>query len=153
MTPGHETGDETVDVRILQKQFSDLKKEQADKRSKNDGNDVPPHIPPMSDDSRIGRLEGEVGGLKHGQTQLLVAVGVVAAFVIGFGFYNLQRIDQVNDRVDRLSDKINELPGKISSELRDITKTLAESITAAKQQPPQVILIPTPQQPPNPPKP
>jgi hypothetical protein len=99
----------------------------------------------MHFDARVARLEGVVDGLKHGQTQLLVSIGVVAAFVVGFGIYTLQRIDT-------LSDKVNDLPGKISSELRDITKTLAESITAAKQTPPQMILLPAPQ-PPTPPAP
>lgn len=100
------------------------------------GDEVPPDI-----NSRLAKLEGEVGGLKHGQTQLLVAVGIVAAFVIGFGFYTIQRVDALNE-------KVNAIPAQISSDIRDITKTIAESITAAKQQPPQVILLPAPSPPP-----
>jgi hypothetical protein len=95
------------------------------------------HMPDMSE--RLGKLEGTVEGLKHGQTQLLVAIGIVAAFVIGFGIYGAQRFDSLNE-------KVNGLPGQISAELRDITKTIAESITATKQQAPQVILLPAPQQ-------
>jgi hypothetical protein len=49
-------------------------------------------------------------------------------------------------RIDSLNDRVNALPNQISGDLRDITKTLAESITAAKQQPPQVILMPSPAQ-------
>jgi outer membrane murein-binding lipoprotein Lpp len=114
------------------------------------GNDS--QIPPDMNE-RLGRIEGEISGLKHGHAMTLGGLGLVAALVtigvaavIGFGVYELQRIDQ-------LSEKVNELPGKISADLRDLTKTLAQSITAAKQQPPQVILIPTPQQSPSPPKP
>jgi hypothetical protein len=103
------------------------------------------------DSERIGRIEGEISGLKHGQNMTLGGLGlvgalaaVVVAAVVGFGIYELQRIDQVGDRLTALNDKVNELPGKISAELRDVTKTLAESITAAKQQP-QIILMPQPQ--------
>lgn len=84
---------------------------------------------------RLARLEGALGGVMHVQTQIFIGLTVVAAFVIGFGVYTLTRIDS-------LSDRLNEMPNKISVDLRDIAKTLAESITAAKQQPPQVILIP-----------
>jgi hypothetical protein len=130
-----------IDVSLLQRQFAKLKETQDAEPSGSGKGSGPPHVPPMSDEGKIGRLEGEVGGLKHGQTQLLVAVGLVAAFVVGFGIYTLQRIDN-------LADKVNDLPGKISSELRDVTKTLADGITAAKQTPPQVILMPAPQLPP-----
>lgn len=95
--------------------------------------------PDKEDDSmlreRLSRLEGVIDGLKHVQTQMLVAIGIVAAFVVGFGFYTLTRIDS-------LSDRISAMPAQISTDLRDITKTLAESITAAKQQPSHIIVIP-----------
>lgn len=93
-----------------------------------------PHFPDMSE--RMGRFEGIVEGLKHGQAQLLVAVGILAAFVVGFGIYTLQRIDQVGDRLERVSDRVADLPNKISTDLRDIAKTLAEIITATKVQAP-----------------
>lgn len=101
----------------------------------------------MSDmKERLAKLEGIVEGLARTQEFTLVAVigvgAILAAFIIGFSVYGLQRFDQ-------LSDKVSDLPAKISSDLRDITKTLAESITAAKQQPPQVIIMPAPQQQPN----
>ena len=88
-------------------------------------------------DERIGRLEGALDGLRHSQNMLLGAIGLVAAIVLGVGVYGLQRIDNLNDAV-------NALPGQISAELRDISQTLAESITAARQSPPQVILMPPP---------
>jgi hypothetical protein len=91
-------------------------------------------------DERIGRLEGAVEGLRHSQNMLAGLIALVAAFVIGFGIYTLQKIDG-------LDDKVNKLPGQISSDIRDITKTLAEVITATKQQTPQVILMPPPSPP------
>lgn len=106
-----------------------------------------PHDTGMFDE-RIGRLEGAVEGLRHSQNLTIgatVGVGaILAAVVVGFGIYTLQR-------VDALADKVNALPGQISAELRDITKTLAESITAAKQAPPQIIVLPAPN--PSPPQP
>lgn len=101
-------------------------------------------------DERIGRIEGEISGLKHSQNMMLGGVGlvvamlaIVAGVVVGFGIYELQRIDQV-------SKEVGDLPGKISGDLRDITKTLSEAITAAKQAPTQVIMVPAPLPPPTP---
>jgi hypothetical protein len=55
---------------------------------------------------------------------------VLVASVVGFGIYELQRIDHVGDRVSALNDKVNELPRKIGADLRDITKTLADLSSA-----------------------
>lgn len=100
---------------------------------------------------RLGRLEGELGGVKHGQNMLLGGLGVIVAllailgaFIVGFGVYNFQKVDQTNARLDKLAEKTNALPGKISSDLRDLTRTVSESITAAKQEPPKIILMQAP---------
>src|ERR1700736_4213995 len=80
---------------------------------------------------RLSKLEGAFGeavqGLRHGQNVVLASQAVVVATVIGlaasmivFGIYFLQRLDSISDRV-------NALPSQISAELRDVTKTLAES--------------------------
>jgi hypothetical protein len=100
------------------------------------GGDVP-HLPNMSE--RLGKLESAVESLRHGQNWTLGAIAILSAFIIGFGVYSLQRMDSI-------SDKVSALPLQISADLRDLTKTLAETITAAKQQPPQVILMPAPPQ-------
>jgi hypothetical protein len=68
---------------------------------------------------------------------LLAVIGILVLIVL----YGISRIDQLDDRMSAL-------PNQISADLRDISKTLAESITAAKQQAPQVILMPSPIQPP-----
>jgi hypothetical protein len=95
-----------------------------------------PHDPGMETE-RVARLEGAVEGLRHSQNILAALVALVAAFVIGFGIYTLQKIDN-------LDDKVNKLPAQISSDIRDLTQTLANAITASKQQAPQVILMPSP---------
>jgi hypothetical protein len=113
-----------------------------------DGDGNPPGM-----NDRIGRIEGELSGVKRVQDITALAVVGVGAILISAIIYVASRVEQVASRVEQVNDRVIELPGKISTELQGITKTLSEGITAAKQQPPQVILIPTPQQPPNPPKP
>jgi hypothetical protein len=119
------------------------------------GND---YLPPDMN-ARLGKLEGEISGLKHSQNIhlaalvgsfaiVLGAIGIVVALVLALS----TKVDQQGDKIEKLAERQIELPGKIGAELRDITKTLAESITAAKQTPPQVILLPAPQ-PPTPPAP
>jgi hypothetical protein len=77
-------------------------------------------------DERIGKLEGAIEGLRHSQNLTVGVVAVFAAVMIGLAVYSLQRIDQ-------LSDRVADLPGKISADMRDLTKTLADTITAARQ--------------------
>lgn len=84
---------------------------------------------------RLARLEGAfsnfsevVGGLRHAQNLLLVAVvgvgAILATFIIGFGIYTAQRIDA------------------LPTEFEQINSTLSNAITAAKQQPSQIIVLP-----------
>src|SRR5262245_4227804 len=84
---------------------------------------------------RLGKVEGEIGGLKHGQNMILWGLGIVAALlivivasVVGFGIYGLQRIDKVGDRITAFNDKVNELPGKVDANLRNITKTFLDLV-------------------------
>ena len=71
--------------------------------------------------------------------------------MLALGIFTLTKLDQQGDRLDKLTERTIELPSKVGAELRDIAKTLADSITAAKQTPPQVILMPAPQGQPVPP--
>jgi hypothetical protein len=136
--------DNVVNLDLLQRQLAQQKAAfERETETMNKGGGSGPHDPDMSDE-RIGRLEEAVEGMRHSQNLTIgatVGVGaILAAFVIGFGIYILQK-------VDTLDDKVNKLPAQISSDIRDITKTLAEVITATKQQPPQVILMPAPSAP------
>jgi hypothetical protein len=102
--------------------------------------------PPGSmENERLAKLEGAVEGFRATQSVLLGAIGLVLTVVIGFGIYSLNRLDALNARV-------NDLPGKISSDLRDLTGVLSQAITAARQTPPQVIILPAPQIQPSPPE-
>jgi hypothetical protein len=124
-----------ITLEFLQRRIEQLRAEQVAIPREGGRGGSGPHMP--ESDERVGRLEGAVEGLRHSQNMLAGLIALVAAFVIGFGIYTLQKIDI-------LDDKVNKLPGQINSEIRDITKTLADVITATKQQPPQVILMPAP---------
>jgi len=103
---------------------------------------------------RLGKVEGEIGGLKHGQNMMLWGLGIVAALlivivasVVGFGIYGLQRIDKVGDRITAFNDKVNELPGKVDANLRNITKTFSDVIIGTTKQAQQPAPTPPVQQP------
>jgi len=102
-----------------------------------------PPEPEMNE--RLAKLEGIVDGLRSMQTVTLSVLALTVTLVIAFGVYGQKRVDD-------LSDKISGLPGQISKDLRDLTNTLSSAITASKQQPPQVILMPISPQP-QPPEP
>jgi hypothetical protein len=91
------------------------------------------------DQERLSRLEGSFEGLRSNQTLLMSAVGLVSALLIGLASYTVIQVSAVNNR-------LSELPGKISSDLRDLSGVISQAVTASKQTPPQVILMPTPSQ-------
>jgi hypothetical protein len=96
---------------------------------------------------RLAKLEGAFEGMRQLQTVTFVVLAALTTVVIGLVGYNLKRTDD-------LSEKLSSLPKQISTELRDLTTTLSGAITASKQTPPQVILLPAPApQPPPEPKP
>ena len=89
------------------------------------------YIPDMGE--RLAKLEGAfeglksaIEGLRHSQNMMLGATLAGFGLLIAIGLYTLNRIDL--------------LPG----EFQAINRTLSEAISAAKQTPPQVILIPAP---------
>ena len=82
---------------------------------------------------RLAKLEGAFDGLKmsiegvrHSQNMTMGLLGVGFAIVIFFMGYLLTRIDNLPTEFERLN------------------QTLSSAITAARQQPPQVIILPSP---------
>jgi len=104
-----------------------------------DGTGIVPPAPPtnveqMSD--RIYRLEGAFDWIK-------VSITIVSAVALGgIAFVGIQinrfdsRMSAVSDKLDGritiLGDKVDVLPDKINANLRDITNSLAQAITASK---------------------
>lgn len=94
---------------------------------------------------RISRLEGQHDGIKHSQGITIAVVGAVSAIMIG-GFAIVIGMQlQTNARVDALGDTIRTEFNAMRAEMAAQTSAIANSITATKQQAPQVILVPPPQ--------
>jgi hypothetical protein len=81
---------------------------------------------------RLAKLEAAVEALRHGHDILLgvmaIGFGLVVTLMVAFGTYTLSRIDS--------------LPGDFAR----TNQLLSSAITAAKQQPSQVIVVPLPAQ-------
>lgn len=89
---------------------------------------------------RLARLEGVfeafksiVEGLRHSQNLVLGVVSLLAVVLIGLSVYELQRMDQLNDRITQTNERVAEVPSKVSEDVRNLTQTLAATITAARQ--------------------
>ena len=75
-------------------------------------------------------MKDSVEGLRHGQNMGMALLGVGFAIIIFFMGYLLTRIDNLPAEFERLN------------------QTLSSAITAAKQAPMQVIMVPMPMPPP-----
>ena len=84
--------------------------------------------PPIGE--RLAKLEEAITALRHGHDIMLgvVALGftLIITLMIGLGAYTLSRIDA------------------LPADFARTNQLLSSAITAAKQQTPQVILVPTP---------
>ncbi len=103
--------------------------------------DGDPYSPGIDLAARMGRLEAVVEGLRHSQNLTIGATamvgGILAAIIVGFGVYGLQRIDQTQESISREADATRQ-------ELVGVTSAIANSITAAREMRPPIIVIPTP---------
>lgn len=95
--------------------------------------------------TRITRIEG-------GWHIFQWACAVVTAVIIGgmallltVQLSTQSDVKALSARVDGLSSQVEALPGRINSNLMELNRTLSQAITASKDQPPQVILVPAPQ--------
>ena len=88
---------------------------------------------PITKDGRelyiLNGLKMAIEGLRHSQNMTLTAVIGIGVILAALAIYILQRIDS--------------LPGEFAR----INTMLSEAITASKQQPPQVLMMPPPVQP------
>jgi hypothetical protein len=89
---------------------------------------------------RIARLEAAIEGLRHSQNLTTGATAMVAAVIIGIGIYGLQRIDQTQESISREAAATRQ-------DLVGVTTAIANSITAARQMRPSVIVVPAPSAP------
>lgn len=95
----------------------------------------------------MSKVEGAVDGLKGSIDAMRWVIGILALVIIGGVSFLGVQVTRIDGRVESLESKVDTLPDKINTNLLNLTKTLSDAITAAKQQPPQVILMPAPSQP------
>jgi len=122
---------------------------------------------------RLGKLEGAFDSLKVVTSATLAVVGIIAALMLsGFAFVGTQlvslsaqisrldsKLDATAARLDskidanaaRVNEKLDAIPQRLAEEFRAMraemsaqTTAIAGSITAARQTPPQVLLVPAP---------
>ncbi|HTT78533.1 MAG TPA: hypothetical protein VMF86_02535 [Stellaceae bacterium] len=93
---------------------------------------------------RLARLES-------GQDWIKVILALIGAIVIGgFAFLGVQinrldtRFDAIGSRIDALGSRIAAENASTRQELVGIANAIANSITAARQVQPQIIVVPTP---------
>lgn len=94
---------------------------------------------------RLSRVEAAIEGLRHSQNLTIGAMaavgGILAAFIIGFGIYGLQKIDQTQDSISREAAATRQ-------ELVGVATAIANSITATRQIQPPIAVAPAPTMPP-----
>jgi hypothetical protein len=96
-------------------------------------------------DERLGGLERAIEGMKEAvislrwMTTILVSLGIAATL------YTLTRVDSLATLVRSEATATREEMARSRGEFLATANAIANSITATKQQPPQVILVPTPQ--------
>jgi hypothetical protein len=97
-------------------------------------------------DGRLTGLEKEVHGIKGAMDWMKVAFALLATFTVS-GFALLAALTlNLSNKVDGLSGKLTEEFRAQRTETAAQTSAIANAITATKQQAPQVILVPAPQQ-------
>jgi hypothetical protein len=100
-----------------------------------------PHPPEMDIGERLARLEA-------GQDWIKVILALLGAVVIGgFAFLGVQ-INRIDAKVDGLSaslgTRIDAQGAQTRQELVGIANAISNSITAARQVQPQIVIVPTP---------
>jgi hypothetical protein len=103
-----------------------------------------PHPPGMDIGERLARLES-------GQDWIKVILALIGAVVIGgFAFLGVQinrldtRFDTIGSRIDALGSRIAAENASTRQELVGIANAISNSITAARQVQPQIVVVPTP---------
>ena len=104
----------------------------------------------MSD--RLAKLEGSYDALKVVRPTTITVLGVLLAALIFVLSFMASELRDLNTRQQLTDAKIDAIPGKLAEEFRAMraemaaqTNAIANSITAARQFQPQVLLMPVPQ--------
>ncbi len=101
--------------------------------------------------SRLDRLDGQMDTMKVVRPMTIGVMAVLLAalvFVLGNITFTIQA---TNTRIDALNTKVDAIPQRLSEEFRAMraetaaqTSAIANSITAARQVQPQIMVLPSP---------
>jgi len=104
----------------------------------------------MSD--RLAKLEGSYDALKVVRPTTITVLGVLLAALIFVLSFMASELRDLNTRQQLTDAKIDAIPGRLAEEFRAMraemaaqTNAIANSVTAAGQFQPQVVLVPAPQ--------
>lgn len=101
-------------------------------------------------EERLGRLENEVHAIKGAMDWMKVAFTVLCAVTLGgFAFIGNLVVSSARDNGAGISSLRNDMLAEARANRTELTATvgaIANAITATRQQAPQVILVPAPQE-------
>lgn len=89
-------------------------------------------------------LKGDISGMKVAVAALASMIAIGSALLSGVVYNMGGRIDRVETKLDALGPRLTEEFRAMRAEMSAQTSAIANSITATKQQAPQVILVPAP---------
>jgi hypothetical protein len=148
---------------MLRRQLDRIEASGAGETTSAHGGSGPPNRPPDLDvgwratvDTRLAQLDGALVGLRTSMDGARWVIGIVAVVMIGgFSFLGFQ-LNRLEIRADRIEMAIAGIPARLSDEFHAMrsdmaaqTSAIANSITAVRQaqpSPPQIIVVPAPQQ-------
>jgi hypothetical protein len=106
-----------------------------------------PHDSDMNE--RIGRIEGNLEAQRIVKPMVLAVVSILFTVLLavtlgGFAFLGVQ-VTALNTKVDAIPQRLSEEFRAMRADMSAQTSAIATAVTAAKQVPPQVILVPAPE--------
>lgn len=93
-------------------------------------------------DSKIDSLSARIDNLS---ARMDSRIDSLAARIDNLSGRIESRLDGFTGNIASVNAKVDQLPAKINADLLALVTTLSQTITAAKQPPPQIILMPAPQ--------
>jgi outer membrane murein-binding lipoprotein Lpp len=90
-------------------------------------------------DGLAGRLDGKIDSLS---ARMDSRIDSLSARIDNLSGRIEGRLDGFTGNIASVNSKVDQLPAKINADLLALVTTLSQAITAAKQPPPQIILMP-----------
>lgn len=147
--------DRGIDVTILQTSLVQSQKHNAQLEvqlaNASSGSRKPEPDKPDAD-LRIPKLEGMVDVLKLFPSFLLAALALTFTVMVALLGYVATQVASVERRVEGINGRLSEEFRAMRTDMNAQTSAIANAITATRQAPPQILLLPAPETPPKPPQ-